>query len=162
MWRTPTTLRSSLVRGWCDASTGRLLTLSGRSVSQLLRRSVVSHAESHAREASPSSLQERATQLKLGLHAADLVFVPTLACSGTRMPALVARTSSILALQRRQCTSPLVAGLVRRSNRGRAGLTPKPHHARQPLVGLRGSFRLRLASTFNHRPARSPALNLAQ
>ena len=36
---------------------------------------------------------------------------------------------------------------------GRAGLTSKPHHAQQPRVALRGSFRLRLASTFNHRPA---------
>ena len=34
-----------------------------------------------------------------------------------------------------------------------AGLTSKPHHAQQPRVALRGSFRLRLASTFNHRPA---------
>ena len=40
--------------------------------------------------------------------------------------------------------------------RRRAGLTPKPHHAQQPRVALRGSFRLRLASTCNHRPARSP------
>src|SRR3954468_8607880 len=38
--------------------------------------------------------------------------------------------------------------------RRRAGLTPKPHHAQQPRVALRGSFRLRLASTCNHRPAR--------
>ena len=36
--------------------------------------------------------------------------------------------------------------------RGRAGLTPKPHHAQQPKVALRGSLRLRLASTCNHRP----------
>src|SRR5947209_10975459 len=40
--------------------------------------------------------------------------------------------------------------------RRRAGLTPKPHHAQQPRVALRGSFRLRLASTCNHRPARDP------
>jgi hypothetical protein len=33
-----------------------------------------------------------------------------------------------------------------------AGLTPKPHHAHQTLSDLRGSLRLRLASTFNHRP----------
>jgi len=39
----------------------------------------------------------------------------------------------------------------------RAGLTPKPHHAHQPRVGLRGSFRLRLASTFNHRPGLKPS-----
>ena len=39
---------------------------------------------------------------------------------------------------------------------GRAGLTSKPHHDQQPRVALRGSFRLRLASTFNHRPAPGP------
>lgn len=33
-----------------------------------------------------------------------------------------------------------------------AGLTSKPHHAPRSLSGLRGSFCLRLASTFNHRP----------
>jgi len=32
-----------------------------------------------------------------------------------------------------------------------AGLTPKPHHAQQPRVALRGSFRLRLASTSRSR-----------
>ena len=32
------------------------------------------------------------------------------------------------------------------------GLTPKPHHAHESFSRLRGSFRLRLASTFNHRP----------
>src|SRR3989442_10237230 len=33
----------------------------------------------------------------------------------------------------------------------KAGLTPKPHHAQQPRVALRGSFRLRLASTCRSR-----------
>jgi hypothetical protein len=37
-----------------------------------------------------------------------------------------------------------------------AGLTSKSHHAQQPRVALRGSFRLRLASTCNHRPGRNP------
>lgn len=32
------------------------------------------------------------------------------------------------------------------------GLTSKPHHAHRHFAGLRGSFRLRLASIFNHRP----------
>ena len=44
----------------------------------------------------------------------------------------------------------------RQSAHRRAGLTPKSHHAQQPRVALRGSFRLRLASTCNHRPARGP------
>ena len=44
--------------------------------------------------------------------------------------------------------------------KGRAGLTPKPHHAHQPRVGLRGSFRPRLASTFNHRPGRKPSRSI--
>ena len=43
-----------------------------------------------------------------------------------------------------------------------AGLTPKPHHAQQPLVALRGSFRLRLASTFNHRPRPEHKLRFAR
>ena len=33
-----------------------------------------------------------------------------------------------------------------------AGLTSKPHHAHGAFPRLRGSFRLRLASTCNHRP----------
>lgn len=36
-----------------------------------------------------------------------------------------------------------------------AGLTSKPHHARRNFSGLRGSFRLRLASIFNHGRART-------
>lgn len=38
------------------------------------------------------------------------------------------------------------------------GLTPKPHHAHESFSRLRGSFRLRLASTFNHRPDSPAAL----
>ncbi len=49
----------------------------------------------------------------------------------------------------------------RQPARRRAGLTSKPHHARQPRVALRGSFRLRLASTCNHRPTGVSALRLA-
>ncbi len=48
-----------------------------------------------------------------------------------------------------------VSARPRRSGTRRAGLTPKPHHAQRPRVALRGSFRLRLASTCNHRPDRS-------
>ena len=50
----------------------------------------------------------------------------------------------------------LVSARPRQPGTRRAGLTSKPHHAQRPQVALRGSFRLRLASTFNHRPARSP------
>jgi hypothetical protein len=64
---------------------------------------------------------------------ADLVFGPTLACRE-----FAVRFSST-------GPRPLLPFTG-------AGLTPKPHHAQQPLVALRGSFRLRLASTFNHRP----------
>ena len=55
----------------------------------------------------------------------------------------------------RDVTSPTTTTLLRFYCR--AGLTPKPHHAHQPIVGLRGSFRLRLASTFNHRPGSKPS-----
>ena len=37
------------------------------------------------------------------------------------------------------------------------GLTSKPHHAHRNFPGLRGSFRLRLASTFNHGRAEAAA-----
>jgi hypothetical protein len=37
-----------------------------------------------------------------------------------------------------------------------AGLTSKPRHAQRQQDALRGSFRPRLASTFNHRTTRSP------
>ena len=52
-------------------------------------------------------------------------------------------------------TRHLISARPRQPGTPRAGLTPKPHHAQQPVVALRGSFRLRLASTCNHRPARS-------
>ena len=60
------------------------------------------------------------------------------------------------ALRRPLRPHPPVAARPRESGASGAGLTSKSHHARQPRVALRGSFRLRLASTFNHRPARSP------
>jgi hypothetical protein len=50
----------------------------------------------------------------------------------------------------------------RRPVRQWAGLTPKPHHARQQRVALRGSFRLRLASTCNHRPAEVQPQSMAR
>ena len=53
-------------------------------------------------------------------------------------------------------TRRLVSARPRQPGTPRAGLTSKPHHAQRPQVALRGSFCLRLASTFNHRPARSP------
>ncbi len=57
-------------------------------------------------------------------------------------------------------TRRLVSARPRQPGTRRAGLTSKPHHAQRPQVALRGSFRLRLASTFNHRPARSPESSL--
>ncbi len=43
-----------------------------------------------------------------------------------------------------------------RSGHLKAGLTSKPRHAQRLKDALRGSFRPRLASTFNHRTTRSP------
>src|ERR1019366_8683218 len=43
-----------------------------------------------------------------------------------------------------------------RSGHLEAGLTSKPRHAQRLKDALRGSFRPRLASTFNHRTTRSP------
>ncbi len=56
----------------------------------------------------------------------------------------------------------LVSARPRQPGTQRAGLTSKPHHAQRPQVALRGSFCLRLASTFNHRPARSPRASYAR
>jgi hypothetical protein len=56
----------------------------------------------------------------------------------------------------------LVSARPRQPGTQRAGLTSKPHHAQRPQVALRGSFCLRLASTFNHRPARSPHASYAR
>jgi hypothetical protein len=56
----------------------------------------------------------------------------------------------------------LVSARPRQPGTQRAGLTSKPHHAQRPQVALRGSFCLRLASTFNHRPARSPRPSYAR
>ena len=94
-----------------------------------------------------------------GPRPADLVFDPTLACRGVGGP---------VAGGRRRPRSPTRPGgthdgRLRPFSAGprqpaprRAGLTSKSHHAQQPRVALRGSFRLRLASTCNHRPGRSP------
>ena len=78
---------------------------------------------------------------------ADLVFAPTLACCGGRWTSGGGWTPNTTG-------TPLVVISVpgRQPARRRAGLTSKPHHARQPRVALRGSFCLRLASTCNHRP----------
>jgi hypothetical protein len=65
---------------------------------------------------------------------ADLVFGPTLACGGVHGP------------RGRLAPSPS------RADPAGAGLTSKPHHARRPIVALRGSFRLRLASTTGELP----------
>ncbi len=87
--------------------------------------------------------------------AADLVFDPTLACRGThgRAPAAPTVSGPHPAVPLDGTRHPLSAR-PRQPGTPRAGLTPKPHHAQQPRVALRGSFRLRLASTCNHRPAR--------
>src|ERR1700684_759723 len=58
-------------------------------------------------------------------------------------------------LRSRCGTLHLISTSPRQPGTPRAGLTPKPHHDQQPRVALRGSFCLRLASTCNHRPARS-------
>ena len=87
---------------------------------------------------------------------ADLVFAPTLACCHGRW--------TVGGGQRPSTTgTPLVviSAPGRQPARRRAGLTSKPHHARQPRVALRGSFRLRLASTCNHRPTGVSTLRLA-
>ena len=67
--------------------------------------------------------------------AADLVFAPTLACCGGRWTGGGGWTPSTT-------SNPLVAVSTpgRQPARRWAGLTPKPHHARQPRVALRGSF----------------------
>jgi hypothetical protein len=62
-------------------------------------------------------------------------------------------TSRRIAQHLRACPLCTVSLGDRRPVRQWAGLTPKPHHAQQQRVALRGSFRLRLASTCNHRPA---------
>ena len=94
----------------------------------------------------------------IGLRAADLVFDPTLACCKVDAPAPAARWRRRYRTQRHLYgTHRLVATGPRGSGARWAGLTSKPHHAQQPQVALRGSFRLRLASTCNHRPARSPS-----
>ena len=80
--------------------------------------------------------------------AADLVFAPTLACGGDQRTGGGGSCPSPPAT--RSSPSPTWCRLP--APRW-AGLTPKPHHAQQPKVALRGSLRLRLASTFNHRPA---------
>jgi hypothetical protein len=97
-----------------------------------------------------------ATRVLGELRAADLVFDPTLACGRScgRAPAAPATTMPAPCGTARGPRRPL-SERHRGSVARRAGLTPKPHHARQPRVALRGSFRLRLASTCNHRPARS-------
>ena len=46
--------------------------------------------------------------------------------------------------------SPLLTLSTCRQTVTSAGLTSKPHHAHRNFPGLRGSFRLRLASTCNH------------
>ena len=97
-----------------------------------------------------------------GPRAADLVFGPTLACGGGGGPGGGGRSAS-----RRVDPAPpkwtawLLLPPAPTIGSGWAGLTPKPHHAQQPKVALRGSFRLRLASTCNHRPARGPSPTLA-
>src|SRR5437867_3338816 len=68
----------------------------------------------------------------MGSRLADLVFGPTLACRGGRRP-----YGRLSAFSR---PDPL-------GGPPEAGLTSKPHHAQRPTVALRGSFRLRLAST---------------
>src|SRR5205823_13255954 len=65
----------------------------------------------------------------MGSRLADLVFGPTLACGKDRGPS------------GRLAPSPDRIAPIG------AGLTSKPHHAQRPTVALRGSFRLRLAST---------------
>src|SRR5664280_3004977 len=90
------------------------------------------------------------------LRAADLVFDPTLACGENCGRAPAAPTvSGGRPFGTTDGTRHLISALPRQPGATRAGLTPKPHHAQQPRVALRGSFRLRLASTCNHRPARS-------
>ncbi len=90
-----------------------------------------------------------------GLRAADLVFDPTLACREGDAPVPAARRRH--RTQRHHADAcRLVSARPRQPGTRRAGLTSKPHHAQRPQVALRGSFRLRLASTCNHRPARSP------
>lgn len=49
--------------------------------------------------------------------------------------------------------SPLLT--LSEKNKNPAGLTSKARHARRTFAGLRGSFRPRLASTFNRRRART-------
>ncbi len=97
-----------------------------------------------------------ATARRSGLRAADLVFDPTLACREGDAPAPAARWLGHRALRHRFGAHRLVSARPRQPGTRRAGLTSKPHHAQRPQVALRGSFCLRLASTFNHRPARSP------
>src|SRR5438477_12093761 len=70
----------------------------------------------------------------MGSRLADLVFGPTLACGGDRGPS------------GRLAPSPDRIAPIG------AGLTSKPHHAQRPRVALRGSFRLRLASTTGDDP----------
>ena len=48
--------------------------------------------------------------------------------------------------------APLIRFSIPNSASFLAGLTSKPHHAHRNFCGLRGSFCLRLASIFNHRP----------
>jgi hypothetical protein len=92
-----------------------------------------------------------------GQRPADLVFVPTFACREADPPGDGGPGGPCTACtDRHHSLSAPRPGWARR----RAGLTPKPHHAQQPRVALRGSFRLRLASTCNHRPERSPSLIL--
>lgn len=88
------------------------------------------------------------------LRTADLVFGPTLACRA--LPAEPAwRRSEDRPARPLSCGSPLLAPEPGIGPIGAAGLTSKPHHARRPTVALCGSFRLRLASTCNHRPVRN-------
>src|SRR3984885_15250967 len=95
-------------------------------------------------------------QNEFGLRAADLVFDPTLACREGDAPVPAARRCH-RAQRHHADACRLVSARPRQPGTRRAGLTSKPHHAQRPQVALRGSFRLRLASTCNHRPARSPA-----
>src|SRR5439155_6290123 len=63
----------------------------------------------------------------------DLVFAPTPACRGDHRARRLSTFSRSL-------------------EGAEAGLTSKSHHARRPRLALRGSFRLRLASTTGDDP----------
>ena len=90
------------------------------------------------------------------LRAADLVFDPTLACSGVRVGPK----------QQRLLSTDRFTHFTNASRHPfddtKAGLTSKPRHAQRPQDALRGSFCPRLASTFNHSlPATSNILRFS-